>query len=832
MVQDPIVRRGHGGRGASGGPVRRSVLLVAVSAVAVIASSVVPLAPAQAAVPRIMVVGDSISQGSSGDFTWRYRLHKNLVAQGVSVDMVGPRNDIFNNVTGVQGDTRYADPSFDRDHDAVWGRAAVQEKDTIAGEVSAAAPDYMLLLLGINDIVWLTDAAGADAALRALITNARTAKPNLKIVMGKVLPTTRAVTDAPFAAKVDDLNSRIAAIASSMSTGASPIAVAATPTGFVAADDTYDGVHPNARGELKIAAAFQDALAAKFALGAAFPRPLPGVMTGPRTAPTLSVTNGNGSAGLAWTESPGATGYWVWTRNVIEAESFHKLPLPLTMSYNPWTAGLLSNGGVYEFKLETTKGDNTGAFSNVVTARPTGPTPAGPNVSVSNLDGAARLSWTSVANSTGSYVWTRNVTEGEAFHRLPIALPQSSSPWTAGLLANGGVYEFKLQSVNGYIDGGYSNVVTARPTGPAPGASTLSVTPGNRSATLKWTAASNATGYYVWTRSPSFGETTFTKLPIPISGTTWTSSQMAAGAIYDYRIQPMNGYLGGTLSNIATVVPTGILPAAPSLTVSYSGSTTTLNWNAVANATSYDIYYQNVNYGQTTWTKIDSWVAITATSYQPFLEWGQTMRYRVVPVNGLLAGAPSNSVRARLASQEYNQIADWMSLQIRTNSVSQQVQDIHFAMTDCPRIDPQGAAGCIAAGLLEWKNLVCTGCVWDHKPQIATYWNDRDHYFADVLPGTSLKVYYDIWSNIHYGYVGSAAGIDRGTLITGSHISEGAGNTDAGDDLSINIGVDLFNAYGATGLTTARLDAAIRSHLSQWQSLTGNVQVRAVDDFS
>ena len=40
--------------------------------------------------PRIMIVGDSITKGSSGDYTWQYLLYKHLRADGVSPQMVGP----------------------------------------------------------------------------------------------------------------------------------------------------------------------------------------------------------------------------------------------------------------------------------------------------------------------------------------------------------------------------------------------------------------------------------------------------------------------------------------------------------------------------------------------------------------------------------------------------------------------------------------------------------------------------------------------------------------------------------------------------------------------
>jgi hypothetical protein len=39
---------------------------------------------------KVIIVGDSISQGREGDFTWRYRIWEWFQSQGVEVDFVGP----------------------------------------------------------------------------------------------------------------------------------------------------------------------------------------------------------------------------------------------------------------------------------------------------------------------------------------------------------------------------------------------------------------------------------------------------------------------------------------------------------------------------------------------------------------------------------------------------------------------------------------------------------------------------------------------------------------------------------------------------------------------
>src|SRR5258708_11349388 len=116
-------------------------------------SSPVP-GPPSGGSPRIMIVGDSITEGSSGDYTWQYRLYEHLRADGLRPRMVGPHHWLFNNVTKVEGDHTYADPRFEHANDASWGMALFREKDVIGAKVATYRPDYLLVLLGLDDIFW------------------------------------------------------------------------------------------------------------------------------------------------------------------------------------------------------------------------------------------------------------------------------------------------------------------------------------------------------------------------------------------------------------------------------------------------------------------------------------------------------------------------------------------------------------------------------------------------------------------------------------------------------------------------------------------------------
>jgi hypothetical protein len=319
--------------------------------------------------PRIMIVGDSITQGSAGDYTWQYRLYEHLRADGVRPRMVGPYGWLFNNVTNVQRDHSYADPSFQHANDATWGLVLFREKDAIAGKVSTYRPDYLLVLLGLNDLFWYgTSQSDMAQNLVSFIVAARSARPQIRIVLGLIPPDIHERNNPSFAASVAAYNQAIRSTASQLSTASSPIAVAHDGTGVSITADLWDGTHPNANGEIKIAAGFADVLARRFHLGSAYPRPFPVLPTGPLTPPRLTVTPSATArqAVLSWTLSPGAEGYYVYLEDVTRGDTtFTRLPWPLSPEQNPWTVRLLNSGDTYAFELQACKGVDCGAFSNM-----------------------------------------------------------------------------------------------------------------------------------------------------------------------------------------------------------------------------------------------------------------------------------------------------------------------------------------------------------------------------------------------------------------------------------------------------------------------------------
>jgi hypothetical protein len=106
----------------------------------------------------------------------------------------------------------------------------------------------------------------------------------------------------------------------------------------------------------------------------------------------------------------------------------------------------------------------------------------------------------------------------------------------------------------------------------------------------------------------------------------------------------------------------------------------------------------------------------------------------------------------------------------------------------------------VTAALAMWAAKVAPGQDWDYKPVLQDRYGLKtvdDFYFQQ--PGTDRQVLWDIYGNLNYGYVGRAAGIDRDTLIKGGSLGETilTGTDDAGDQITMKAGMDLYDKYGA-----------------------------------
>ena len=197
-----------------------------------------------------MLIGDSITKGQ-GTLTYRRQLWQGLVAQGCSVDFVGPTAD-------PSGQT-----SFDADNAAIWGvRADVIADVHVAGWANAARPDVVVIALGTNDSNQNQSAASTLADLAKIISSVRTVNPTVKVVLAAPYDMNGSVNPLFVTgnARLAELRPLMGPFATDQSTPGSPVTlVDLSPV--VTTADLYDGIHPSETGDAKVAAALRPTVA-------------------------------------------------------------------------------------------------------------------------------------------------------------------------------------------------------------------------------------------------------------------------------------------------------------------------------------------------------------------------------------------------------------------------------------------------------------------------------------------------------------------------------------------------------------------------------------------
>ncbi|MCF3132850.1 SGNH/GDSL hydrolase family protein [Streptomyces olivochromogenes] len=220
---------------------------------------------------RFMPVGDSMTIGSAGEHTWRYRLWQHLCAtHDGPFSIVGPRETLFDKMADAPTSYLYADPDFPRAHLAGWGEGWQHMAPLIGDAVEKCRADVLLVSLGLIDLGFYTNAEQTADNVRDFVAAAREANPRVRMVVLPVIPNIRAAADAPFAEQVDRFNVLLAKAVADLDEPRSPILLASPPKSYDIHADTYDGTHPNESGEHRIAGAFAGAMWEAWGVGQAY----------------------------------------------------------------------------------------------------------------------------------------------------------------------------------------------------------------------------------------------------------------------------------------------------------------------------------------------------------------------------------------------------------------------------------------------------------------------------------------------------------------------------------------------------------------------------------
>ncbi|KFZ11648.1 hypothetical protein V501_04652 [Pseudogymnoascus sp. VKM F-4519 (FW-2642)] len=345
---------------------------------------------------RVMIVGDSMSQGQQGDWTWRYRMWQWFQQNDVAVEFVGPykgtvapesaaapQPPILYGTTApttmASTDGGYAagvDSAFlsNSNHFAVWGRSAAVDKGLIQGVLEQNMADIMLLMLGFNDMGWFySDGAGTIDSIGTLVANARAANPSIKFAIANVPQRSFIGGRVDLVENTQIYNNLLPDAIAQWFTSESSIYLvqleelySCQPGGCPAG---YDGLHPNAWGEFQIASAFSRTLVDQFNIGTtplAIPAEDDQSLVRDLPVPTnLQVFSSPQGVTATWDAVYGAYSYDLEVSIDGGGGSFSETTSP----FNRWDSQWPLAGWTYAVSVRASAGDNRkGDYSGTLSA--------------------------------------------------------------------------------------------------------------------------------------------------------------------------------------------------------------------------------------------------------------------------------------------------------------------------------------------------------------------------------------------------------------------------------------------------------------------------------
>ncbi|MGH9464488.1 MAG: SGNH/GDSL hydrolase family protein [Thermoanaerobaculia bacterium] len=198
------------------------------------------------AVVRIMALGDSITEGSTVESSYRFWLAQGLAASGVEFDFVG-------SLRGARSGPVPA--GFDADHEGHWGWRADEVSRELSAWARAAPPDLALVHLGHNDLFQGESVETTIEDLRGIVGALREANERISVLLAAIVPSTY-----PSLSGVPALNHGIAELAAELDRPAARVLVVDLASPFDPVVHTLDGAHPNVEGARQMAAAWLAAL--------------------------------------------------------------------------------------------------------------------------------------------------------------------------------------------------------------------------------------------------------------------------------------------------------------------------------------------------------------------------------------------------------------------------------------------------------------------------------------------------------------------------------------------------------------------------------------------
>lgn len=182
---------------------------------------------------RVLAIGDSITQGGKTtvkEYTYRWPLARMLEDEGVCVDFIGSRS------AGLEPAARWPS-AWDADHEGYYGATTDYVRGQLAEHLPRLPqPSIALVHLGTND-------KGADTikGLRSIVAMLRKSNSRVAVLVAQI----------PVSGVYEHF--KVMRMATELSAPTALVLAVDHYSDWNATEDTFDGVHPNLKGQRKMA---------------------------------------------------------------------------------------------------------------------------------------------------------------------------------------------------------------------------------------------------------------------------------------------------------------------------------------------------------------------------------------------------------------------------------------------------------------------------------------------------------------------------------------------------------------------------------------------------
>jgi len=282
--------------------------------------------------------------------------------------------------------------------------------------------------------------------------------------------------------------------------------------------------------------------------------------TMPGIPASLSATKTSSSITLTWGAVSGATGYDIEADGVVQSTT--------TATYIH--SGLTANTS-HNYRVRSKNANGAGDWSDMVTQTTLlATTPA--NVSLTSASTFITLTWEAVAGAAGYDVEADGA----------IIDNGANTTYTHTGLNPNTTHKYRVRAKSDSNFSAWTALVTQY-TAPGTPANLAVTTATSTSITLTWSTVSGATGYEIEADGTILNATT----------ATYTHSGLTANTSHNYRIRAKNSGGASDWSNPVTQMT--LLGATPlNVTTISTGTSITLDWGTVPDATGYDVEVDGV----------------------------------------------------------------------------------------------------------------------------------------------------------------------------------------------------------------------------------------------